>query len=358
MPLGVLPTTPPFDLGAVAMPLRRAEMALARLSGVAGLVPAMPWLLFGSQRREAVMSAQMDGIAATLTNCIDLEAGLHTTTPTASSTASSTASPSSNFETITTVLHGLQAARHLQDQLRQAQGPSLGAALLASTHATLLGEAPTDITLPEAQASAMAQWAQFIHVEDPAHTLPPLVRTALAYGQLELIRPHAHAFAKGHGRLARLVVPALLEHWGLLAQPLLDFSATLRQRQREHVRLLAALPTDGDWEAWVAFFLDAVESAAIEGECHTVAVAALVADDRRRLMATARTSAVALRLFERLPTMPKFTIDQARLALDTTFPTAAVAVKVLQDLGILVESTGLKKNRAFGYQAYVELLVR
>ncbi len=64
----------------------------------------------------------------------------------------------------------------------------------------------------------------------------------------------------------------------------------------------------------------------------------------------------APRLFELLPVMPRFTIEQARRKLDTTFPTATAAVKLLQELGLLTELTGQKKSRLFSYAAYVELL--
>jgi hypothetical protein len=54
--------------------------------------------------------------------------------------------------------------------------------------------------------------------------------------------------------------------------------------------------------------------------------------------------------------MPRFTIDQVRQRLATTFPTATAAVKVLEDLGIVTELTGQKKNRSYSYKAYVDLL--
>ena len=44
-----------------------------------------------------------------------------------------------------------------------------------------------------------------------------------------------------------------------------------------------------------------------------------------------------------------------RKRLDTTFPTAAAAVKVLEDFGIVTEMTGQKKNRSYSYQPYIEL---
>ena len=54
--------------------------------------------------------------------------------------------------------------------------------------------------------------------------------------------------------------------------------------------------------------------------------------------------------------MPRFTIERVRQTLDTTFPTATAAVKVLEGLGIVTEMTGQKKNRSYSYRAYIELL--
>ena len=51
-------------------------------------------------------------------------------------------------------------------------------------------------------------------------------------------------------------------------------------------------------------------------------------------------------------------MERVRRRLETTFPTANAAVSLLEDLGIVVELTGQKKNRIYSYQAYVELLSR
>lgn len=56
--------------------------------------------------------------------------------------------------------------------------------------------------------------------------------------------------------------------------------------------------------------------------------------------------------------MPRFTIEKARQRLDTSFPTATAAVRILEELGIVTELTGQKKNRSYSYQAYVDLLTR
>ena len=78
--------------------------------------------------------------------------------------------------------------------------------------------------------------------------------------------------------------------------------------------------------------------------------------DRRKLLASIKAGPASYRLFEMLPMMPRFTIDQVRQKLDTTFPTANAAVKVLENLGIVAELTGQKKNRSYSYTAYIALL--
>lgn len=50
--------------------------------------------------------------------------------------------------------------------------------------------------------------------------------------------------------------------------------------------------------------------------------------------------------------------ERVRQKLETSFPTANAAVKVLEDLGIVTEMTGQKKNRSYSYQPYIEMLTR
>jgi Fic family protein len=67
----------------------------------------------------------------------------------------------------------------------------------------------------------LADLERFIH--DPAQPLPPLVKTALIHLQFETIHP----FLDGNGRIGRLLIAALLEHWRLLPEPLMYLSGHL-----------------------------------------------------------------------------------------------------------------------------------
>jgi Fic family protein len=338
---------------------RAAELALARLSGMSGLVPSVEWLLYSAIRKEALLTSQIEGTQATLTDLFDDEAGLAV----------------ANTDDVEEVSNYLRAFRLVRENLHAPRGLPLSVRLLCDAHRLLLvgargaGKQPGELRRsqnwiggtrpgkavfvpppPERVPELLSDLEHFIHEPDPK--LPPLVRVALAHVQFETIHP----FLDGNGRIGRLLIAALLEQWGLLPEPLMYLSGYLKQHQREYYRLLSAVRAEGDWESWVAFFLEAVAAAATEAERAIVDIASLVNADRRRLLAAPRVGAVALRLFEVLPVMPRFTIEHVRQKLATTFPTATAAVKLLEEIGIVTELTGQKKNRSFSYKAYVELL--
>jgi Fic family protein len=355
------PADPALSSSVFADRHRQAELALARLSGVSGLVPSVDWLLYSAIRKEALLTSQIEGTQATLTDLFDEEAGFKV----------------SNTDDVEEVTNYLRAFRWVQAQLRDPQGLPISVRLLCDAHRRLLdgargaGKQPGELRRsqnwiggtrpgnalfvpppPERVAELLAGMERFIH--DTATDLPPMVKVALIHAQFETIHP----FLDGNGRIGRLLITALFEYWGVLSEPLLYVSAYLKQHQAEYYHRLSAIRTDGDWESWVTFFLEGVASAAGDAEKNIIEVASLIAADRRRLLQSPKAGPTSYRLFEMLPVMPRFTIEHVRQQLGTSFPTATAAVKVLVDLGIAVEMTGQKKNRSFSYQAYVELLSR
>lgn len=355
------PTEPPLPTSVFADLNRQAELALARLAGVSGLVPSVDWLLYSAIRKEALLTSQIEGTQATLIDLFDEEAGFKV----------------SNTDDVEEVTNYLRAFRWVKEQLRDPKGLPVSVRLLCEAHQLLLdgvrgaGKQPGELRRsqnwiggtrpgnavfvpppPERVSDLLADMERFIH--DTGTDLPPIIKVALIHAQFETIHP----FLDGNGRIGRLLISALFEHWGLLAEPLMYLSGYLKQHQLEYYRRLSAIRTDGDWESWVSFFLEGVATAAGDAEKNIIEVASLVAADRRRLLQSPKAGSASFRLFEMLPMMPRFTIERVRQQLDTTFPTATAAVRVLEDLGIVMEITGQKKNRSYSYQAYVELLSR
>ncbi|MFT4194520.1 Fic family protein [Ottowia sp.] len=361
VPHALPPAKPPLAPDSYADLNHQAELALARLSGVSGLVPSVDWLLYSAVRKEALLTSQIEGTQATLTDLFDDEAGLKV----------------GNTDDVAEVSNYLRAYQKVQKELRKPRGLPISVRLLREAHRLLLagargaGKQPGELrrsqnwiggtrpgnaafvpSPPERVPGLLADLERFIHAEQS--TLPPLVRIALVHAQFETIHP----FLDGNGRIGRLLIAALLEDWKLLPEPLMYLSGYLKQHQAEYYRRLSAIRTDGDWEAWVAFFLEGVTVAAGEAERGIIAVASLIAADRRKLLQAPKASPASYRLFELLPMMPRFTVEHVRQRLETTFPTASAAVRTLEALGIVAELTGQKTNRSYGYQAYVELLTR
>lgn len=359
VPAKLPPLDPPIAPDCYDELNHTAELALARLSGVSGLVPSVDWLLYSAIRKEALMTSQIEGTQATLTDLFDEEAGLAVT----------------NTDDVEEVSNYLRAFRLVQEQLRTPDGLPISVRLLCDAHRLLLdgvrgsGKQPGELRRsqnwiggtrpgnavfvpppPESVATLLSGLEYFIHYDNS--TLPPLVKIALVHAQFETIHP----FLDGNGRIGRMLIAALLESWGLLSEPLMYLSGYLKEHQTEYYRRLSAIRSEGDWESWIIFFLEGIAAASLDAEKGIVTIASLITYDRRRLMNSSSAGVASYRLFEQLPMMPRFTVERARQLLDTSFPTASAAVKVLEELAIVTETTGQKKNRQYSYTNYIEAL--
>jgi Fic family protein len=359
VPVSLPPVDPALSPSCFVEQNQEAELALARLSGVTGLVPSIDWLLYGAIRKEALLTSQIEGTQATLTDLFDDEAGLDI----------------KNADDIEEVTNYMQAFRFVRENLRNKSGLPISTRLLCGAHQLLLngvrgtGKQPGELrksqnwvggTRPgnavfvpppaDRVPKLLTNLEHFIHKDGDG--LPRLVNIALAHAQFETIHP----FLDGNGRIGRLLIAALMEYFGLLPEPLMYLSSYLKQHQTEYYRLLSAIRTEGDWESWVSFFLEGVTEAATSAEKGIIEVASRVSADRRLLLAAQSASPASLRLFELLPMMPRFTIDRIKLELKTTFPTANAAAKILEELGIVTEITGQARNRSFSYQPYINLI--
>jgi Fic family protein len=202
---------------------------------------------------------------------------------------------------------------------------------------------------PQALGELLGAFEKYIHADD---TLPPLMRAGLLHVQFETIHP----YLDGNGRIGRLLVTLLLEHWKLLTKPLLYLSLFFKRHRDEYYRRLNAVRTEGTWEDWLDFFLDGVATIADEAVTSARELFALVTSDRTRVLAQTSMSLAALRLFEFLPRHPVVTVAAAMRLLDMTKPTAGRAVDQLVTAGVLTETTGKKRDRWYAYQTYLDRL--
>ena len=99
----------------------------------------------------------------------------------------------------------------------------------------------------------LANWERFIHGDDD---LDPLVIMAIAHYQFECIHP----FPDGNGRTGRILNILYLIQSELLSLPILYLSRFILERRDDYYTLLRRVTEEGDWESWILFMLEAVES--------------------------------------------------------------------------------------------------
>ena len=360
IPAALPPTRPKLAIErALDERLRAAEQALVRLELAGEMVPSLDWFIYAFVRKEAVVSSQIEGTQATLVDLLTFEA------------ESDERPRSADVEEVCNYLDALNFARA---QLADASGLPLSMRLLNETHARLMqgvrgadkqpgevrrtqnwigGSRPGNALFvpppPHALGELLSAFERYIHADAD---LPPLVRAGLLHVQFETIHP----YLDGNGRIGRLLVTLLLEHWRLLTKPLLYLSLFFKRHRNDYYDRLGAVRTNGDWEGWTDFFLDGVATIADEAVTSARELFTLVTDDRSRALDHAGTSVAAVRLFELLPRHPVVSVAFAIKQLGVSKPTAGRAVEALEKAGVLVETTGKKRDRSWVYQRYLDKL--
>lgn len=104
------------------------------------------------------------------------------------------------------------------------------------------------------------------------------------------------------------------------------------------------------------FFLECVRDAANDGVDAAQRIFALLSRDRQRLIAAPAASIPSIQLLDKLPSHPVVTLQSAVGLLNVSKPTAIKALNALEEVGVLVETTGRKRDRVYAYQAYLDAL--
>lgn len=354
-----LPPAPPLVLnGPLQQTLERAVLALGRLDGVSALLPDKSLFLYAYVRKEAVLSSQIEGTQSSLSDLLLFELD---------------EAPGVPLDDVIEVSNYVAALEHGLARLRE--GFPLSNRLIREIHAVLLsrgrgsGKDPgefrrsqhwiggtrpgTAAFVPPPQTAVpdcMTALEHFLHADDDG--LPVLVRAGLAHVQFETIHP----FLDGNGRVGRLLVTFLLCHTALLREPLLYLSLYLKQHRATYYDLLDLVRRTGDWETWLAFFLEGVRQTAERAVSTAQRLAEMFRTDRARIEPSGRRVGSALRVHEALKARPILSLPEVCRSTGLSFPAASSAMELLYGLGIVRELTGKRRDRLFVYDRYLASL--
>jgi Fic family protein len=356
-----LPPRPPIDwTPELRSKFDQALLALGRLDSVSTLLPDTSLFLYMYVRKEAVLSSMIEGTQSSLSDLLlfelDQEPGV----------------PLDDVREVSNYVVALDHGLRLLDE-----GLPLSLRLFREVHGVLLtkgrgsNQTPGDFrrsqnwiggTRPgnaafvpppaEEVLACMSKLERFLH--DRPEPTPVLLKAALAHVQFETIHP----FLDGNGRLGRLLITLLLCEQKVLQEPMLYLSLYFKTHRQYYYELLNNVRLNGDWEAWLDFFAEAVIVTATQAVETAQQLIDLSSQDRNKITGLGRAAASTLQVHRALMEHPIATSGSLVEKTGITPATVNKALGHLEQLGIVKELTAQKRNRLFSYAGYIEIMSR
>ena len=173
---------------------------------------------------------------------------------------------------------------------------------------------------------------------DSSSELDPLVRVGVAHYQFEAIHP----FFDGNGRTGRILIILQLVMNGLLEIPILFLSRFIIEHKGQYYRSLRDVTERGEWEGWLLYMLEVIETTAHGTAERINAIHRLLGETLEKAKRTLPKPTFSKELIELIFEQPYCKIrfvEKAGIAKRLT------ATKYLRDLAKAGFVTPMKKGR-------------
>jgi len=352
---------PPEDLDLdenLLLLLSKADRALAKLDGVAEVLPNPDLFVAMYIKKEALLSSQIEGTQASLRGVLEFEADMK---------------PKEDINEIREVVNYIQAMGHGMEKLSFApfsldllneihrfliKGTRGGARYpgVIRTEQNWIGVPGTTIfdavfvpPPPEELPEILEDLMDFIGRRDK---IPSLVKAALIHAQFETIHP----YYDGNGRMGRLLITFYLYYLGILSRPLLYLSFYLKKNQQEYYEILNSVRFEGNWERWIEFFLKGVIETS-ENSIETARkIISLQNELKNGLVEHSIGGVAALRFIDYIFGHPIVSSSQVAEELGISRQTAIPLLKKFEEAGIIAEVTGQKRFRKYVFDDYLRII--
>lgn len=354
-----LPPVPPIELNRrLQLLLGQADRSLGRLDGMTVNLPDSYIFIYLYIRKEAVLSAQIEGSQSTLSDLLLFELDKAPGVPLDDVSEASTYVRAMQYG-LEHIRSGFPFSSRLMRRvhgvlLAQGRGSTKQPGEFRHSQNWIGGTRPGNATYvpppPDEVGRLIAELETFFH--NSADTLPLLVRIALVHARFETIHP----FLDGNGRLGRLLITLLLCSEGVLTEPLLYLSLYLKQNREDYYHYLQQLRETGNWEVWLEFFLEGVHLTARRVVDTARLSLELFETDRRKLQHITSGKQSLLEVHRVFQRHPYLTSNRAMELSGLSRPTVNRAFRDLERMGLIREITGRRRKRVYVYTRYFTLL--
>ncbi|MBN2134725.1 MAG: Fic family protein [Acidobacteria bacterium] len=340
--------------------LSKADGALARLDGVTEVLPNPDLFVAMYVKKEALLSAQIEGTEVSLKGVLEFEANIK---------------PKEDIADIREVINYIEAMHYGMEMLEnnpldlnlihgahkiliaQTRGSDKqpGRYKTAQNYLGMPGCTIYDASFipppPERVEDLMKSLETFIQAKD---NIPTLIKIALIHSQFETIHP----YLDGNGRMGRLLISYYLYWKKILSKPLLYLSFYLKKNKSEYSECLNGIRYDNNWEAWLKFFLKGVIETS-ENALHSAReIIALKEKTIEKLILFKAGGINAVKLIDHLFEDPTISVKEVSELLNVSNVTANKLVNRLEEIGILMEFTGKKRYKKYVFTDFVRIIER
>jgi len=351
---------PPADLDKFSAEfvgiMSEADRGIGVLKSLSRLIPNPNLLVAPYVRKEAVQSSRIEGTQASLSDIFYYEA-------------------SKEKPKHADVLEVLNYVRAMNYGLSRLKDLPLSLTLVREIHLKLMEGArgekmkpgefrttqnwigPPGCSLADAayvpppipeMNEALGNWEKFLHSDN---SITPLIKCALIHYQFEAIHP----FLDGNGRVGRLLTTFYLCEKGYLEYPILYLSDFFERYRNEYYDLLLGVSQNGNWDAWLKYFIRGVAEQSKVAEETGYKILDLQKKYRQQLQKESFSMPV-FQLLDMLFLNPFVSLPGVGDYLKITWPTAKASVERLVKLGILKEVSGRKRSRIYCAEELLNIL--
>lgn len=359
---GVVPLPPPEDvisLSDARSTHQRAIEMIARVDTLAAEIKDRYLISRILNRQEAVSSSSIEGTNSTLDELLTIE------------------EDDENARAATRQVRDYALTLERLVPLAQSQGHSIfTAGLISELHAEAMRSDPDYADVPgetrktvvwiggggniaystfnppppDRIQESLAANINYMRCEGmQAMTQSLITRMALAHAHFEAVHP----FRDGNGRVGRLLLPLMMAaegHTPLYLSPYIEvhkqaYYAALKEAQRQL-----------NWQPLIGFLSEAITRTVEELFATRNALRTLTAQWRERR--NYRAKSAALRTLDLLPDYPVITAKRLAKLLSISIPSTIQGIQQLQEVGILTERTGYKRNRIFAAAEVLSIINR
>lgn len=327
-----------FDTAPILKRLASASRALAELKGVAASIPNQGILINTLGLQEAKDSSEIENIVTThdelFKDDVLPEAFAN---PAAKEVLRYRQALHLGYRLVRET--GLITANHIVDIQGELERNNAGFRKLPGT-ALKTGAGETVYTPPQDPAEIIALMSDLERFINDGERFPadPLIRMALIHHQFESIHP----FYDGNGRTGRIMNVLYLVKQGLLDIPVLYLSSHIVRTKADYYRLLQSVREQDQWEEWVLYMLQAVETTAQQTLGTVLAIKDALFDYKHRIRAGHRF--YSQDLINNLFIHPYTKIDFIQRDLQVSRLTATKYLEALVEGGFLLKQRQGRSN--------------